>query len=183
MSEREITIIKMAAEAGAKAALETMEKERAKATKGRHDKRLRNTKMLLKNYRSFKVHCDSAVYNVSQMDENAIDILDLMWDPHNRNGMTVESIKRSATRTSIIMDHIDEMLKIYRTICDQSEKAEDKRRCRVIHAMYISDVIMSADRIAEMECIDTRTVYKDIDVACEKISALVFGVDWLSDGK
>ncbi|WP_206458685.1 HTH domain-containing protein [Anaerovorax sp. IOR16] len=179
MSEKEI-IIKMAAEAGAKAALETLEMERNKSIKGRHDRRLRNTKLLLKNYRVFKKHRDNAVYRASQMDESAIDILDLMWDPHNSQEMKVESIKKSAVRTSIIMEHIDEMVGIYKVICSNSGKAEIERKYRVLYAMYIADEPTTAEKIAKSENIDTRTVYKDIDAACDKMAALIFGVDWLT---
>ena len=178
MSEKEI-IITMAAEAGARAALETLEKERGKAVRGRHDRRLRNTKLLLKNYRAFKKHSESAIYEASQIDENAIDILDLMWDPKNNHDTTINSIRQSAVRTSIIMEHIDRMLGIYKVICLNSGKLEDMRKYKVIYAMYISEKGYSAEEIAEAENIDSRTVYKDIDVACEKLSALIFGVDWL----
>ena len=43
LSQREI--IKIAADAGAKAALEAFEKEKSKVVKNRYDRRLRNTKL------------------------------------------------------------------------------------------------------------------------------------------
>ena len=47
----------------------------------RKDRRLRNTKLLLRNYRMLSAHCTSAIYDAKQVvDENAIDILDLMED-------------------------------------------------------------------------------------------------------
>ena len=179
MSDQEHIII-LAAEAGAKAALETLERERLKEHKGRNDKRLRNTKLLLKNYRIFQKHCSNAVYSASQIDESAIDILDLMWDPNHSHDAMVTSIKRSAMRTSIILGHINEMLKIYEVLCATSDKAEDARRYRVLHAMYIQEIPSATDKIAKDENIDARTVYKDIDAACDKMSALIFGVDWLN---
>ena len=36
--------------------------EQARKAAGRCDRRLRNTKLLLKNYRMFKKHCTGAVY-------------------------------------------------------------------------------------------------------------------------
>ena len=44
-------IIRLASEAGAKAALATLESEKKRSVKEWHDKRLFNTKLLLKNYR------------------------------------------------------------------------------------------------------------------------------------
>lgn len=171
-------IVRLAAQAGAKAAMETLEKERAKERKSRYDRRLRNTKLLLRNYRMFKEHCEAAVFDASQIDENAIDILDLMWD---RDGgeMVVESIKKSAQRTAIIMRHIDAMVDLYAAYCYRSGKPEDARRFRVISALYIEGTPWTVSQVAAREQIDDRTVYKDVDAAVEKLSALIFGIDGL----
>lgn len=174
-------IIKLAGEAGAKAALEALEQERKKSQKNRHDRRLRNTKMLLRNYRMLSAHCTSAIYDAKQIvDENAIDILDLMEDYLYDEDLYVESIKKSAKRTYIIMSHISEMLKIFEVVCLNSGKPEDERRFRVIEHMYISEHNqLTVKEIAKEEKIHDRTVYKDIDAACEKLSALLFGIDGL----
>lgn len=172
-------LVRLAAAEGAKAAMEAIEKEKQKERKSRHDRRLRNTKLLLRNFRMFKEHCRNAVFDASQLDENAIDILDLMW---NRSGADnfVESIKKSVQRTAIIMQHITDMLGLYEAYCIKSAKAEDARRYRVIEALYIADAPLTAQQIAEREGIDLRTVYKDIDAAAEKLSALIFGIDGLN---
>ena len=173
-------LIKLAAKAGAEAALEKLERERQKQFKGRYDKRLRNTKLLLKNYKLFKRHLKNAIYNASQIEEdNAIDILDLMWDPLNSHDMIVESIKKSAVRTKVIIEHIDSMLEIYEMLCLQSKKPEDIRRWRVLQSMYLLDEDTSIDDIAFREDIDSRTVYRDIDTSCDKLAALIFGVDFV----
>lgn len=171
-------LVRLAAEAGAKAALETIEKAKQKERKSRHDRRLRNTKLLLRNFRMFKEHCQKAVYDASRLDENAIDILDLMWG-RDSNENFVESIKKSAQRTAIIMQHITDMVDLYEAYCFRSGKPEEIRRYRVIESMYIADTPMTPAQIAERERIDTRTVYKDIDAAAEKLSALIFGIDGL----
>ncbi len=170
-------IIKIAAEEGAKVALETMEKEKKKAQKSRFDKRLRNTKLLLRNYRMFKEHTESAVFEASQLDENAIDVLDMMWEQSNNGEVFVESIKKSVARTRIIMTHVTDMLDLYESYCYRSNKPEDSRRYRVIDALYINDTPYTVREIAQQEGIDDRTVYKDVDSACEKLSALIFGID------
>lgn len=179
MSEKE-TLIKMAAEVGARAALETLAKEKSKLIKDRYDKRLRNTRLLFKNYRNFKQHKLNAIYEISKSDENAIDILDLMWDPNSKSETVVKSIKQSVMRTSIIMDHIDEMLEIYKSICISSNKPEEMRKYNSLFSMYISDKKLTAEKIAKNENVDVRTTYKDISSAIEKMSALIFGVDFLN---
>lgn len=175
-------IMRMAAEAGAKAALETLDREKKKAQKSRYDRRIRNTKLLLRNYRMFKDHVENAVFDAEQLDENAIDILDLMWDPSNNSDAYVESIKNSVTRTAIIMRHITDMLSLYETYCYRTGKPEDQRRYRVVEALYIAEEPIPIHEIAQNEGIDSRTVYKDVDIAVEKLSALIFGIDGLKTG-
>lgn len=170
-------IIKLAAEAGAKAAIETIEKEKKKSQKSRFDRRLRNTKLLLRNFRMFKEHVENAVFEASQLNENAIDILDMMWESTCNGEMFVESIKKSVARTRIIMTHVSDMLGLYEVYCLKSSKPEDGRRYRVIEGLYIVDNPMTVKELAAQEGIDERTVYKDIDAASEKISALIFGID------
>lgn len=178
MGQETEILVRLAAEAGARAAMETLERERAKERKSRYDRRLRNTKLLLRNYRMFKKHCEHAVFDAEQLDENAIDILDLMWERGSR-GNIVESIKQSAQRTAIIMRHVTDMLALYKIYCDSTGKPEDARRYRVIESLYITDHAVTAAEIAQREGIDDRTVYKDVDSACEKLSALIFGIDGL----
>lgn len=178
MGKETEVLVRLAAEAGAKAAMETLEKERQRDRKSRYDRRLRNTKLLLRNFRMFKEHCENAVFDAAQLDENAIDILDLMWD-HGDTDMMVESIKKSAQRTAIIMRHITDMLALYETYCYRSGKPEDARRYRVIDGLYISDRQKSALQLAMEEHVDQRTVYRDVEDATEKLSALIFGIDGL----
>ncbi len=175
-------IIRLAAETGAKAAMEAMEKQKRRVTKSRYDRRLRNTKLLLKNYQMFKEHTKNAVFETTRLDENAIDILDEVYENTGNDNLYVESIKRSVTRTSIILTHIRDMLRLYEAYCTNSTKIEDQRRYRVIESLYITDTPMTIKEVAMQECIDDRTVYKDIDAACEKLSALIFGIDGIKNG-
>ena len=55
--------------------------------------------------------------------------------------------------------------------------AEDERRWRVINALYISDERRTISQLDADEGVVERTIYKDIDVASEKIAALMFGID------
>ena len=134
-------------------------------------------RLLLKNYRSFKTYTQGAVYKASQMKENAVDILDGLDDFSFDDGLYIEAIKRSQQRTLIILKHVDEMLNYYRIACEESGKDEELRRYRIIMDYYIYDEKKSAEEIAEKECIERRTVYKDINIALKPLSALIFGVD------
>jgi hypothetical protein len=172
-------LVKMAGKAGAEAALHYLEMERKKAQVTRQDRRLYNTKLLLRNYRMLNAYVANAVYEESDDDENAIDILDMMCEHAWKDDVCINSIKKSVMRTQIIMKHINGMLEIYDVLCKRSQKTEDQRRWRVLNAMYISEENSTAEEIAQSEGIDTRTVYKDLSYATEKMTALLFGIDGL----
>ena len=164
-------------ETGTKAAMDYLTEEKKTQQKGRYDRRLRNTRLLLKNYRTFKQHAQGAVFNAKKAKENAVDILDGLDDFAFDDGLYIESIKRSQQRTIIIIRHIDEMLKYYRIACEQSGREDEMRCYRIIMATYIDDDKKTAEEIAETENIERRTVYKNINTAIKPISALIFGVD------
>ncbi len=164
-------------EAGVRAAMDYLAEEKERARKSRYDRRLRNTRLLLKNYRSFKRHAQGAIFNIKQAKENPIDILDGLDSAMLDDNLYVEGIKKSQQRTIVILHHVDEMLRYYRISCEQSGKDEDMRRYRVIMATYIDEPKISALEIAEKENIEARTVYKDISNAVKPISALIFGID------
>lgn len=169
-------IVKLAAEAGATAAMENMANEKKREKKERNDRRLRNTKLLLSNYRELKSYSEKAVISASQTEE-LVDILDLMWDPHNRSDQVVESIKKSAIRTKIMMAHIDAMMNVYQELCSKSYNPAELRHYRVLYDTYFADEKVSAGEIAERYGIEKRTVYMDLNNAIDKMSKLLFGID------
>lgn len=173
-------IARIAAEAGARAAIEELEQRERRQEQWRRDRRLRNTRLLLENYRTLKIHCESAVFQaeLSADDEaEVLSILDAMMDRPSKQTLYIESIKKSAQRTRIIIAHIESMMEVYRILCAKSQKPEDMRRCSVVEKMYICSREWSVEEIAESEGIDERTVYKDIKAACTKLAALLFGID------
>jgi len=166
--------------AGVQAAADRMEEDRKRERKGRYDRRLHNTRLLLKSYRVLKHHALGAVTTGAQANgirENAVDILDSLDDVRIDDTLYIESIKRSQQRTQIIIEHIDEMIRYWRIDCEQSGKEEAIRRYRIIWDTYLGEEPVSADDLAAREHIERRTVYKDIKAAMRPLSALIFGID------
>lgn len=173
------------AEVGAAAAVKAIERERRKFKKMQYDKRLHNTKLLLRHYRTLNEHYKNAVFDFDTAEEASEDFSEIM-QVINRNAsdedLYVESIKKSITRTKIIMTHVNKMLDIYKTMCRDSDRQDDKRHWRVLESFYISDTGMTAGAIAQREHIDKRTVYKDIDVCVADLTALLFGIEGIEKG-
>lgn len=172
-------IYEKAAAIGAKEALKTYEQERKKEYSRRSDRRLRNTKLLLRNYHMLKEHAENSVFGRTQMEESALDILESMMSLYD-NEVIIESIKRSATRTAVIISHIETMLGLYETYCEKSSNRDlEMRRYAVMHDMYIAESTLSAKEIAKKQHMSKENVYADLRVATERLTALIFGVDGL----
>jgi hypothetical protein len=170
--------LRACAKAGAAAAMERWDKMQAEQRKAEHDKRLQNVKVLLANYHKFKELAENAVYNAEQAEE-LIDLLLLMWDPSNKSDAIVESIKRSALRTNIIVTHVDAMLSSYRNMVYKGGSAVARRRFDILWDRYIAEPELSVDEIAAKYAIESRTVYDDIDIAADNLASIMFGVDYI----
>ena len=172
-------IYERAAEIGAKEALKAYEQERKKEQGKRADRRLRNTKLLLRNYHMLKEHAENSVFGRTQMEESALDILESMMNMYD-NEVIIESIKRSATRTAIIVSHIETMFGLYDAYCEKSQNKEiDRRRYEVIWDRYMAEPVLSVKEIANKQNMSKDNVYSDLKVAEERLTALIFGVDGL----
>lgn len=180
LSEKDLQdLLGKSAEIGAKAGIDKYVAELKATQKKRGDKRFHNTKLLLRNYRMLQVNAENSVFGRTQMDETASDILESMMNMYN-DEIVVESIRRSATRTAIIVSHIKTMLEIFEVCCERSTNELDKRRYDIVYELYIADEKITRDEIAKKWNISKDTTYADEKIAIERLSALIFGVDGLT---
>lgn len=180
--------IQQGVEAGVKAGAEYIEGQRRQTKKDRYDRRLHNTRLLLKNYRRFRAHVEEGVSSGQKgvkkpggkrPVESAISILDDLDEYSYNDSLYIESIKRSQERTAIILRHIDKMMEYYRIDCETNGTDEDVRRYKVVMASYIDEPKPSPQEIAETFGIERRTIYRDINIAMKHLTALIFGIDGL----
>lgn len=143
--------------------------------KRRYDKRLYNTRLLLRNYKLLKDHCEKSINNLKELtgSENAIVFLDEVENLDR--DLYIEAITKSTTRTYAILRHVQEMLIIYKLYC---ERNNEMRKHRVLENYYLKG--QKIDEIAAQENIDRRTCQRDIKSAVEKLTALIFGIDGLA---
>ena len=149
----------------------------------KYDKRLRNTRLLLKNYRSFVEHCNNAKYSVEnpikkEISKNNLTV-QLFDDLYNLqdDAFVVSSILKSKEKTKIILDHINMCLEFFEQKAIKTNNQEMIRRYNVIDNLYIKEKPMSFEQIAEQ--ISTKTVNRDKNKAIQELSVLIFGIDGL----
>lgn len=68
------------------------------------------------------------------------------------------------------LNRIEHALSLYRKECEASGKEEVKRRYRIIDYIYVNKNRLNVNEIAIKEGISPKTVYKDIDIACNVLA-------------
>lgn len=160
---------------GVKRAIEGIEMQKALADKIRYDNRIRNTKLLLSNYRKFKKHIKTAIYTETQLDTaETSEILDKLGmnlsDEYDKT--IVESILKSKKRTEIILQHIDTILDGYVLQASKRDDIELKRRANVVDKLYRKG--MKMDQISKEEHASISTIKRDRNKAVNEIAVLMF---------
>ena len=166
---------------GVREAINYIKQQEYQKTTKRYDRRLRNTGLLLKNYRKLKIHNKETERSMKEIKhENAIDILDDI-ESINDEEQYIQSISRTKKRTNIILRHIDKMLKYYKAIseCENDNKV---RGYKIIYRLYIQQLgerekTPTYESVAEEFNISERTVSRDVKEAIKDLSGLFFGID------
>ena len=110
-------MIAKAALAGASVAAETLEKAHQKEQKELKDRRLHNTRLLLRNYRMLRESCSKAIYQKEHSEKSTEEVIEDLMSMRASDGVIVNSIKESAERTVIIISHVDRMLDVFMIYC------------------------------------------------------------------
>lgn len=165
---------------GVREGIKYIKEQEYNKVKKRYDRRLRNTRLLLKHYRTLKVHDGLANGSISSIkEENAIDVLDDI-DSINNEEQYVQAISRTKIRTAIIVRHINKSIEYYEIICGKAGDIK-KKRYDIIKYMYIdsieNNITPTYEEVAEHFNIATKTVGRNIKRAIEDLSTLFFGID------
>lgn len=157
-------------------ALEVSDKRKIERLKERFDRRLRNTELLLKNYRSLVVHRNDSVYSI----QKASEILDDIDSYDDENEYCFGALKESAERTATVVAHISIMIDTFQYMAESERlKPEYLISCKLIRKMYINQEIKSFDEIMSDLAISQRTLYRHKSTGIQFLSGLIFGVDSL----
>ena len=178
-------IIEIGTQIGIKTGIEKFEQLKMESLSQRHNRRLGNTKLLLKNYRIFMASASKAVYKahfnypkLKDSSSKAINILEEM--EYNEPDLVIESIRKSTARTAIIMAHVNKMLEVYKIMSKQSGDKTDSLRYQALDFMYINKQKVTIDEISEKMSYSTRQIERHIDDAIVVLSGLIFGIDSLN---
>lgn len=178
MSEKDI--IELAAQKAAQVTLETLAKQKKKERRERRDWRLRNTRLLLEHLQQFDTHAHKSVYDVRKVLESAQNDPEGVYSQQlsGRQDVYLEGLTISAGRTETLVQQTKSMLELYRLQCENGN-AEKQRRYRVLAAHSFEG--KDYQQIMDEEAISKSTVFRDIDLAVEELSIMLFGADIFYD--
>lgn len=169
------------AEIASNSAISFYKEETRKAEKQRKSNQIKKIKEQLAGYRRIKKALeDEKEFTETEKAEYRWKFVeDLMG---NANGYTSRSERIIADEEKrrqenlYSMYRIESAIKLYKEECNLSSNEEDKRRFRAIQAMYMDDVPMTVEEIAESENVSEKTVYRDLGIAYQILAIYLYGI-------
>lgn len=140
---------------------------RAKQSK---DYRLRNTELLLKNYRMLRIHCNRIVEDLEVYE-------DTVYDPSELN---LNALMKYKAKTAKMLDYFDSIFRAYGELASRRDGMH--RRFQIVAKMYVyKDCKLSANDLAQFYNVDRSTVTRDVKKAIDELSIMLFGIDSFDD--
>lgn len=143
------------------------------------DMKIKNTRLLLKNYRKFISACKQATFTEKELESATVeDILDKLYCSTCDEVTVVQSILTSKKRTEIILEHIKNIVNFYIFEAESSKNDEKCRRAHIIDDLYVKGKKQpNMAVLANKYHISERQVHRDKNVAIEEIAVFMFGID------
>lgn len=146
--------------------LKDQEKSKVDAEKKRKENMIKNTELLIMNFRKCK----------EMVREIDLDKFEDEGTFLSSEELTLETLEKYRMKTYKMVRHIENMLVAY----DHDTKTgtdEDRRRFLIMHKRYIADNRMSIKEIMESMHVGQSTVYSDTKKAIKDMSAFIFGYE------
>lgn len=163
LTKEQLTVISQAV----KSELDKDQKRKAKELK---DYRLRNTTLLVKNYRMLRVHCDTIVEDLEVYEDS-------VYDPQE---LTLNTLMKYKARTAKMLDYFDSIFQAYHELAERDTEMM-LRRWKTVFQMYVGPDKYTAVDMAEYYGVDERTVYRYLNKAFDELSTLLWGITSFDD--
>ena len=164
---------------GVKKGIEQARNEERLKEKITYDIKIKNTRLLFKNYRNFVKACKQATFTEKELETATVDeVLDKLFCQSYDEVTIVQSILASKKRTEIILTHIERIINFYVYESEQSGNDEKRRKAHVLKDLYVTgEYKPKISVMSEKYHISERQVRRDTNSAIEEIAVLMFGID------
>lgn len=178
LTEKDVALI---ASVAAKEAVDAYKKQADNERRRQEQSKSKQAKKMLTSYRRLKSTIqDEMTLTPDEMVELRWKFLeDLMGSAINivpRTERQIADIETKRKQDMYTVQCIDRAVELYRKECEASPYSEDIRRYWEMHAMYISADQKTISEIASDENVSEKTVYKDLNIACDAISVYLLGI-------
>lgn len=126
-----------------------------------------NTKLLLKHYNDLKSHVDNAISDVTRLETDLIDL-----NEFERDELYILSIKKSKTKTLIMIAHIDMAMEALKK---KQYKLCAMEKYQSLKMFYFDE--MTYEKIAEQLSCSIITARRWINEMINELSINLFGID------
>lgn len=164
---------------GIKNGIEQAKNEERLREKITYDTRIKNTRLLLKNYRNFVKACKQATFTEKELETATVEeVLDKLFCQSYDEVTVVQSILTSKKRTEIILTHIERIINFYIFEAEQSKNDEKIRKAHILNDLYVEGKYKpKINAMSEKYHISERQIRRDANSAIEEIAVLMFGID------
>lgn len=164
---------------GIKKGIEQARNEERLKEKITYDTRIKNTRLLLKNYRNFVKACNQATFTEKELETATVEeVLDKLFCQSYDEVTVVQSILTSKKRTEIILTHIERIINFYIFESEQSKNDEKIRKAHILNDLYVEGKYKpKINAMSEKYHISERQIRRDANSAIEEIAVLMFGID------
>ncbi|KUF29974.1 hypothetical protein [Lysinibacillus sp. F5] len=151
-------------------AIEVFNAQKEEELQREKDKRLHNTKLLLKHYQEFKLYTDKTRgANSSRLSADEKNILATITFGEREE--IINSIKETTKRTVAMVEYIDKALE---TLEFMYKQEKNERDYNILKKRYMES--WTIPKLSEFYHMHERSVYKVLDSVAERLSVLLFGI-------
>lgn len=144
--------------------------ERRRQLQNEQTWRVKNTRLLLKNYDILKGYTQEVNTNIDE----------LLRDVFTSNDLKLRSIEGYKARTAKMMEYTDLMLNAYESYAGKRDDRVRRRYYTLVHT-YITPIKKSRTEIADhWDCTD-KTIQRDEQDAIREFSLFLFGITSLEE--
>lgn len=148
-----------------------LDKQSSQRHRESRDKRLRNTKILLREYPKLKAHAlsDPEAYLAADVYEVVAEIQ-----------IKDHELAKYHSKTKLLMDYVDMILQAYESICKGGDES-DRRRWQIMFDSYLADKRLTQTQQAKKWNIDQSRISRCQQKGIQDLSVMLFGIVGLDD--
>lgn len=168
---------KEAAKIGAAEASKHIMREKNNEEGSMEARKFKKTKALLASYKNMKEASglEQDLTDVEKAEYRWKFLKDLMENKEEKSELIIKDVKKRIQENAYALRIIDQAISMYRSECEKNGMQEGARGLRALEMLYISKGDHDVKKVAEVENVSEKTIYKDIGIACKGLSYYIFG--------